>query len=170
MLSHCCVYLLPIFGSASARTPHPLSSDSEPLIDPEQATLEKRWAAGSLRDHCTWVFDFCDSRREEILALSGACADPNTLVSVLKRLIKETGGVNHRMEMQAQLQEILKEIWIRGERGDFDRDRIAAEWASTHGPQWRRWRVRECLYVVERCTPEVVKLLKGAQDDDSIRE
>jgi hypothetical protein len=61
--------------------------------------------------------------------------------------------------MADQIKEINNEIWFRGEHGDFDRSKIQEEWAVRFAGQWRSWRVKEILYVVDRMGPEILQRL-----------
>ena len=122
--------------------------------------LEASWANGTLRPHVERLLTFVERNREEILQSCVNVGDGLALLSATKHLIIRAGVVHPPSEMRDQVQEIQDEIWIRGERGDFDRQNIAHEWTSRHAANWRRWRLREYLFVADRCAPDVVARLR----------
>jgi hypothetical protein len=77
-------------------------------------------------------------------------------------MIVQVGTVHAQSEMQDQIRAIRDEIWYRGERGDYDRERITQDWATQHANPWRRWRIKEYLYVADRCFNRIVdRFLSG---------
>ena len=61
-----------------------------------------------------------------------------------------------------QIKEIESEIWIQGERGNHDREQIAAEWTQRHARSWREWRIKEYLFAVERMDSRLAECLELA--------
>src|SRR6185295_3959308 len=108
------------------------------LTPDELATLEQEWTQGDLLDPAVCVLAFCEFHRGEIFSSLGVGASPDALLHAVKHLILRSGGVNYHLEMRAQLRALHDEIWIRGERGDHDRERIVADWVVRHAPEWRR--------------------------------
>lgn len=121
-----------------------------PLTEDEQRALELRWDEGRLLQFADWLFAFVDGHREEILLLAGTPRDPVTLLAATKQLIARQGSLHMAAEMKDQRREIENEIRSRGEKGEHDRAGIQQEWTARHAAAWRRWRIREYLFVVDR--------------------
>lgn len=126
----------------------------------ELRTLELRWYEGRMLLYVEWLEAFVGRHRAEILALANGSAVPDDLLAAAKRLIFDRGSVHMAGELRDQAKEIENELWYRGEKGDYNRPVIEANWAYNHGPDWRRWRVREYLFVADRCAGRVVRLLQ----------
>ena len=125
----------------------------------ERAALERAWRDGGLDGHAGRVLAFIDRRREEILSRAGATPGAESLLNVIRAFIVETGSIDPHSEMRDQTRAIQDEIWIRGERGEYDRSHIAQEWTSRHAAAWRHWRVQTYLFVVDRLAAELVARL-----------
>lgn len=134
-----------------------------PLSDAAAEALARSWDAGELHGHAERVLAFVERHREEIRRLAGDSPAEHALLEAARRLISHAGTVHAASEMQDQMRAIRDEIWIRGERGDYDRENIASDWASQHAANWRQWRVREYLYVVDRCAADIVWCLNARQ-------
>lgn len=130
-----------------------------PANDAELRTLEHNWTSGRLHVHAVRLLGFIDRHRAEILGLAGPDAGTATLLRVVKQQIVRLGSVCTLSEMHDQAREIRDEIWIRGERGDYDRAHIVHEWASRHAANWRHWRLKEYLFVADRCAPALLEHL-----------
>jgi hypothetical protein len=133
-----------------------------PANDAEKSALETAWASGRLQSHAVRILNFIDRHREEILHLAGSAPASAMQLRTVKRQIVHLGSVCTVSEMHDQAREIRDEIWIRGERGDYDRAHIAHEWASRHAAAWRVWRLKEYLFVVDRCADAILAHLEGA--------
>ena len=131
-----------------------------PLSDAAADALDRSWASGELHGHAERVLGFVVRHRDKILRLAGDSPTEHTLVEATRQLIAQVGTVHAPSEMQDQMQAIRDEIWIRGERGDYDRENIASDWTSQHAANWRRWRVAEYLIVVDRCAADIVQCLR----------
>jgi hypothetical protein len=137
-------------------------AEYEAANDAERSTLELHWVEGRLQRHIELILAFLDRQREDILRLTGGSPEPAELLRTTKRMIIQAGTVHAQAEMQAQTRAIHDEIWYRGEKGDYDRARIAQDWTSRHAAAWRHWRIKEYLFVADRCvTPIVHRLLGG---------
>jgi len=66
--------------------------------------------------------------------------------------ILELRSINHEAEVREQVEEILKEKWIRGIQQGRPPDEleVVLDWARQHGAGWRTHRVTTILYVFER--------------------
>ncbi len=137
-------------------------SDVEPSNQGEVVALELSWAKGSLDGYLDRLLPFLTRHREEILLLAGGAQAlaPDILASA-KRVVARAGCVHLRSEMHDQIKQIRDEIWIRGERGDYDRDHITQEWTSLHAANWRRWRLKEYAFVIDRSAEQIVARIVG---------
>jgi hypothetical protein len=135
-------------------------SDLEPANDGERIALELSWARGALDRYLGRLLTFVDRNRAEIVQLADG-EDPDALVEAAKRVVVRAGHVDLSSEMRDQVQRICDEIWIRGERGDYDRAHITQEWTSLHAANWRRWRIKEYVFVIDRCADEIVARIRG---------
>lgn len=139
-------------------SPHPIPNDFLPANEPELDALWQSWNRGDLSMHATLLLGFAARRREEILRLAaeGGGADP---ILAMKRLVVCEGTVDHGREMRDQQREIHNDIWFHGQRGDLDRRRISREWVGKYGPGWRRWRIKEYLFVIDRIAGRLTEIL-----------
>ncbi|EDY82191.1 hypothetical protein VDG1235_1811 [Verrucomicrobiia bacterium DG1235] len=128
----------------------------------ERRTLEQLWHAGHLQRHLDALERFYRAKRQEIQDLLANRQDTDSLVEIAKQLVIKNGIVDRIAETVDQIEAIESEIWIQGERGNYDRDRIAAEWASRHAAEWREWRIKEYLYATERMQDRLADCLQMA--------
>lgn len=128
----------------------------------ERSALERQWADGRLAHHHHQVLAFIREQRAEIRRLAGERRDAVSLVTALQQLISTLRTVHHPSEMRDQMREMHNEIWYCGQRGEYDTDRIKLEWVARHGSNWRRWRIKEYLFVAEHCAAELDALLGGS--------
>jgi hypothetical protein len=71
-------------------------------------------------------------------------------------------------ELTDQKLEIENECWYRGQEGPHNRTDIQVNWAQRHGKDWREWRLREYLFVVDRCEDRIVaEFLRTAANGDT---
>lgn len=134
-----------------------------PANDAEWRTLQTSWARGELQGHAVRLVEFVDRHREEILHLAGPQADATARLHTIKRQIVGLESVCTLSEMQDQRRAIQDEIWFRGERGEYDRVEIVHQWTSRHAAAWRRWRIKEYLFVVDRCAEAMLSHLEIAR-------
>jgi hypothetical protein len=136
---------------------------SPPAFDPPNAAetfaLELRWYEGRMLPYAEWLMDFAGRHRAEILALAAGSGEPAALVAATKRLIVQRGSLRRAEELHDQIHEIENELWYRGEKGDHDRRRIQQEWTVANACAWRRWRIKEYLFVADRCAEELAATL-----------
>ncbi len=117
----------------------------------EFARLDELWESGALNRHIDNLIDFAKTHRQQIVDLAGPNPDLRMLLLTTKRQIVKIGSVNHRIEISDQVRAIHDEIWIRGEKGFYDRAKIQEEWTDQHAKNWRRWRIKEYIYLIEHC-------------------
>lgn len=137
---------------------HKRIEDYEATLPSELDELWQRWRNGGLAQHTAQLKEFAGRQRAAIQADAGGVNDPPVLISALKRRVVELGTVHHRSEMRDQMSEIQKHLWYQGEKGDHDRDRAVQDWATCHASNWRRWRLKEYLFVIDRITKELSSL------------
>ncbi len=143
----------------------PTGFDYEDLTEAERFALELRWYDGSMLPYFEWIMELIENRRAEIVQRAAGSSEPAALIAATKRVIAECGSLHMAAEMKAQKEEIEKELWCQGQKGRHDRAKIKQEWAQRYGADWRRWRVREYLFVVDRCAERIVEALQSAADD-----
>lgn len=136
-------------------------ADYAPANDAEWRALQDNWMRGGLHTHAVRLVEFIDRHREEIIALAGPGAEAEAKLRTIKRQIVRVESVCSLSEMRDQARAIQDEIWYRGERGEYDRQHIAHEWTSRHAVAWRRWRLKEYLFVVDRCAESLLTHLDG---------
>lgn len=151
----------------------------------EAVALEIAWARGTLDRHVERILAFVDRNRDDIVQLAGSLvrepggreADAGTptrtlpqlapravaLLDAVKCVVGRAGAVHLASEMRDQLQVIRDELWIRGERGDYDRAYITEEWTSLHAANWRRWRLKEYAFVIDRSAERILARLESAE-------
>jgi len=150
--------------------PNAAPEPSDALSESEHFALELRWYEGRMLPYAEWVGDFVARHRDEILGLAGGSDDPAALLTAAKRLIQQRGSLHMAQELQDQKREIQNELWYRGEKGEFDRRGIQQAWTAQHAAAWRRWRIKEYLFVANRCAGQIVAILQsppGASDSAS---
>ena len=120
----------------------------------ELLVLEDRWNKGKLDEYKPLVRKFINEQQKITKDKLGRHASGGQLARGLIELLLSNGTLDHASENLQQKQEIMKEQWIRGERGDYDGNRIASEWIEKHAPSWRRWRVLVYSFITVKFTVE----------------
>ena len=137
------------------------TSSVELITAEEHAQLERLWKEGRLHHQQEQVLAFAREQRAEILQIAGAARDPVALVAATRRLIARLRCVHQPSEMRDQVREMHNEIWYCGERGDHDHPRILLDWTARHGSNWRRWRIKEYLFLAENCAGEIAVIINS---------
>ncbi len=140
-----------------AKTSPPASFD-----DAELWALERRWYDGQLLGHVEALIRFTQRHRERILAWAGHQPSAVQLLEAIKAVIEQSGTIDASSELRDQAREIKDEIWYRGEKGDFDRRKIQLEWTERHAASWRQWRLKEYLFVADRCGHQLQRALHSS--------
>lgn len=123
----------------------------------EREALERELANGHLDPHRVRLEEFCDRLHGQIAERAGSSAGAPDLLRACQVLIVEFGGVHPPSELQDQLRAIHDEIWFRGERGEYDRERIVQDWICRHAANWRRWRLKQYFFTLARFGPALVE-------------
>ncbi len=131
----------------------------EPATQAELKTLSAEWEAGRLAGVSSHLLEFIDRHRSEILDLARQSWAPEDLLAATREMVRRRGFIHLPTDMADQIREISNEIWYHGERGDFNRAKIQEEWTVKHALTWRKWRVKQILYVVDRRASDVVAAL-----------
>ncbi len=126
--------------------------------DAELAALEKEWRDGTLSAMREPLLAFVARYRERILRRA-ASRDAAALLQATTNMIREARVIDLASENRDQKKEISKEVWIQGEKGNYDRTSIELDWTSRWAGDWRRWRILEYVYLAERIAPEVIRTL-----------
>lgn len=135
------------------------TSSVELITEEERAQLERLWKEGRLHHQQEQVLAFVREQRLEILQIAGEHRDLGALGAATRRLIARLRCVHQPSEMRDQVREMHNEIWYCGQRGDHDRSRITLEWAARHGSNWRRWRIKEYLFLADYCAAEIAAIV-----------
>ena len=100
---------------------------------------------------------------ETYRAEQGTKGIPLTDEAAVKFYILRHRSINPRREIQDQIEEIMKEKWIRGVRTgrEPNEQEVAAEWSREHSAAWRAHRVTVIIYVFEREKDRLIKLLSS---------
>lgn len=136
-----------------------ISQEVEPATQAELKTLNAEWEAGKLSGISGHLLEFVDRHRAEILSLARDSYSPEDLLAATRQVVRQRGFIHLPTDMADQIREISNEIWYHGERGDFNRAKIQEEWTVKHAMTWRKWRVKEILYVVDRRASDVAATL-----------
>lgn len=125
----------------------------------ELVVLEERWNSGEMRKYVPLVQKFVEDRQDEIRLAAGPNPNQESIARGVIQLVLMNKCLDHAAEMLDQMAEINREFWIRGERGDYDRTRIALEWADEFGDSWRRWRLLKYTFVAVKCSMDIYRKL-----------
>lgn len=128
----------------------------------EREKLEQLWNSGHLQRHIAALEKFYRKNRHQLEALIASRSQRPSLVELAKHLVIEARIIDRTTEIADQIADIETEIWIQGERGNYDRDRIVAEWAAQHAAQWRHWRIKEYLFATEHMEDVLLGCLQKA--------
>ena len=125
----------------------------------ELLVLEERWNKGEMRKYVPLVQEFVEEREDEIKLAAGPNPNHESIARGVIQLVLMSKRLNHAAEMLDQKAAISREIWIRGEQGDYDETRIAIEWADEFGDSWRRWRLLKYTFVAVKCSMDIYRKL-----------
>jgi hypothetical protein len=136
-----------------------LTREVETTTQEELKTLNTEWETGKLSGVSTHLLDFIQRHRQDILELARFSYAPAELLDAARQVVRARGFIHLPSDMADQIREISNEIWYHGERGDFNRAKIQEEWTVKYAHTWRKWRVKQILYVIDRRASEVVAAL-----------
>lgn len=151
------VQLSDAFSTAQAT----IDASLQPL-ESERQHLEALWHSGRLQRHLDALERFYSDKRHEFRELLKTTDDSDELIEAAKILVIQNGIVDQISETLDQIKEIESEIWIQGERGNYDRDQIAVDWTERYAEAWREWRIKEYLFAVERMESRLGEFAKIA--------
>jgi len=125
----------------------------------ELKALNAEWESGKLAGISAHLLEFVERHRDEILNLAHFSYAPEELLEGVRQVVRQRGFIHLPLDMADQIREISNEIWYHGERGDFNRAKIQEEWTVKYAQTWRKWRVKQILYVVDRRASDVAAAL-----------
>jgi len=125
----------------------------------ELLLLEERWNSGEMGKYVPLVQKFVEDRQDDIRKAAGPNPSHESIARGVIQLVLLSKSLDHAAEMLDQMEEISREIWIRGERGDYDRTKIALDWADEFGDSWRRWRLLKYTFVAVKCSMDIYQKL-----------
>jgi hypothetical protein len=139
--------------------PKGVSREVEPTTQDELKALNGEWEAGKLSGLSAHLLEFIERHRQEILEHARNSYSPEELLNAARQIVRQRGFIHLPSDMADQIREISNEIWYHGERGDFNRAKIQEEWTVKHAQTWRKWRVKQILYVIDRRASDVAAAL-----------
>ena len=139
--------------------PKGVAQDLDIPTQDELKALKGEWESGKLSGISEHLLEFVGRHRKEILEHAGNSFAPDVLVDSVRAIVRQRGFIHLPLDMADQIREISNEIWYHGERGDFNRAKIQEEWTVKHAQTWRKWRVKQILYVVDRRASDVAEAL-----------
>jgi hypothetical protein len=139
--------------------PKGVAQDVDSPNQDELKALKAEWESGKLAGISEHLLEFVARHREEILEHAKHSFAPDVLVDAVRAIVRRRGFIHLPLDMADQIREISNEIWYHGERGDYNRAKIQEEWTVKHAQTWRRWRVKQILYVVDRRASDVAEAL-----------
>jgi hypothetical protein len=120
----------------------------------ELIELETDYKAGKYRSVEQELETFVRKHKRSILECQKSFSKrkPISLEQAIKLYILQIRSLNPSYEIRAQLEEIEREIWYRGEwsRHEVDRNEIAREWCRRHAPGWRDHNVLAVIFVFDK--------------------
>lgn len=139
--------------------PKGVTREVEPTTQEELKALNGEWESGKLSGISAHLIEFVERHRQEILEQAKFSYAPEDLVNAARQIVRARGFIHLPSDMADQIREISNEIWYHGERGDFNRAKIQEEWTVKHAQTWRKWRIKQILYVIDRRASEVAAAL-----------
>lgn len=112
-----------------------------------------------MRVHVSHVLDFVAAHRDEILLTAGCAPSAAALLEAVQKVIDAHRTVDIRAELARQREKIAEHIWLSGERGEQDRERLADEWIDIYAKEWREWLVKKYLFTAERYSAAILGTL-----------
>lgn len=139
--------------------PKGVTHDTGSPTQEELKALNAEWESGKLAGISAHLLEFVERHRDEILNLAHFSYAPEELLEAVRQVVRQRGFIHLPLDMADQIREISNEIWYHGERGDFNRAKIQEEWTVKYAQTWRKWRVKQILYVVDRRASDVAAAL-----------
>lgn len=133
----------------------------ESLTPEEQQALEIRWYEGRMLAYVEWIHAFAEKHRGEILRIAGPDPSADQLIAAVKQMIIQRGSMHMAAELKDQMREMEKELWYSGEQDERARREIKQRWTARHAAAWRRWRIKEYLFVVGLCREQLATQLRS---------
>ena len=143
--------------------PATMSKDLEPVYcltnEDELRTLKEEWETGKLNTLSEHLLGFIDRHRTDILKLARNSKSPEKLVEAVRKFVCRRGYIHLPLDMADQIHQINCEVWYQGEKGEKNCQKIKENWTVQHAPNWRRWRIKEILYIIDQRASEVGRRL-----------
>ncbi|HSQ41506.1 MAG TPA: hypothetical protein VLM37_04415 [Fibrobacteraceae bacterium] len=127
--------------------------------------VEKKWRNGELTHVEGRLLDFI--RRHAMILMEMAkdeTPEPGTeeYLDAIRILVLSKGAIHPPAEMGDIIQEINREIWYQGQRGERDQDKVRELWEQKYAIKWREARLFETFVVLEHIAPKAVQTLLDA--------
>ena len=122
-------------------------------MTPQLDQIRRRYEAGDLDYILEDIITFVIQHQQEIRLYrdikSRLHGKPLGDWCAIARVILDRKSINPRRELGDEIEEVQRERWIRGERGEMLTENEAAElWARFHAAGWRDHRLLVYLYIV----------------------
>jgi hypothetical protein len=129
------------------------------ITEQDRLALEQKWQQGVMRVHVSHVLDFVATHRDEILLTAGGVPSAAALLDAVQKVIDAHRTIDIRAELARQREKIAEHIWLSGERGEQDRERLADQWIEIYAKEWREWLVKKYLFTAERYSAAILGTL-----------
>jgi len=104
--------------------------------------------------HQGQIFDY-KIKRQDVLG------QELSLDSAIRLFILHARSINFKNEIEDQIEEVNKEIWIVHERDPVPtKEQIAKNWIMNYASKWREYRVMSILFYYDRNQDYFLDLLK----------
>jgi len=132
----------------------------------ERAELEELWRSGLLEERRRRVMSFVARHRDEIIRMAGGDWDASAVIQTVARMIHDLQSIDMVAEAREQICEMKREISDRCGKPNCKPEEIARHWAEVRAADFRRRVIRQYLFIVERCTAEIVECLTASEADE----
>jgi len=128
----------------------------------ELAEIVQEYASGGLSKLETAMGAYMPRRRADVLRFyeqMRTTAPDATLDAAVCAYILSSNTLTPREDMEDQREEIKREVWYQGEKGNYDHAAIMSEWITTYASGWRQHRMRTLLWLYQRRREQYLGML-----------
>lgn len=129
----------------------------------EFAQIEQAHSCGALAKLETALERYMTGRGETVRLFHQqmqTTAPDATLDAAVCAYLLSSNTLTLQEDMEDQREEIKREFWYRGEKGDHDHAAIANEWITKYAGGWRKHRMRTLLWLYQHRREHYVALLQ----------
>jgi hypothetical protein len=132
----------------------------------ELTEIEKLWRSGLLEVRRRRVMSFVARHRDEIIRIAGGDCGASGLIQTVATMIHDLQSIDMAAEAREQICEMKKEISDRRRKPNCKPEEIGRHWAEVRAADFRRRAIKHYLFIVERCTGEIVECLTVSEVDE----